>query len=61
MLLLFMPYVSELRPHTGIFFFPQMIHEYGEPQQNNIDRVKPKNSERNLFQCHFFHHKYHMD
>jgi hypothetical protein len=26
-----------------------------------IDRGKPKNSEKNLSQCHFFHHKFHMD
>jgi hypothetical protein len=26
-----------------------------------IDRVKPKNSEKNLSQCHFVHHKSHID
>jgi hypothetical protein len=24
---------------------------------NDIDRVKPKNSKKNLSQCHFVHHK----
>ena len=28
---------------------------------NEIDRGKPKNSEKNLFQCHFVYHKSHMD
>jgi hypothetical protein len=28
---------------------------------NEIDRVKPKYSGRNLFQCQFVHHKSHMD
>jgi hypothetical protein len=27
----------------------------------NIDRGKPKNSEENLSQCHFVHHKSHVD
>jgi hypothetical protein len=28
---------------------------------NEIDREKPKYSEKNLFQCQFVHHKSHMD
>jgi hypothetical protein len=28
---------------------------------NDIDRGKPKYSERNLSQCHFVYHKSHMD
>jgi hypothetical protein len=53
--------VSELRPPSGLFFVLQMIHAYGQPRWNDIDRGKPKNSERNLSQCHFVHHKFHMD
>jgi hypothetical protein len=34
---------------------------YGEPRCNGIDRVKPKNSEKNLSQCQFVYHKSHMD
>jgi hypothetical protein len=26
---------------------------------NDIDRGKPKNSEKNLYQCHFVYHKSH--
>jgi hypothetical protein len=56
-------YVSELLPLTDILFVPQMIglYEYGERRWNDIDRRKPKNSEKNLSQCQFVHHKSHMD
>jgi hypothetical protein len=54
-------YVSELRPPTGLLFIPQMIYEYGGPWWNDIDRKKPKNSEKKLSQCHFVYHKSHMD
>jgi hypothetical protein len=30
-----------------------------EQLRNDIDRVKLKDSERNLSQCHFVHYKYH--
>jgi hypothetical protein len=42
-------YVSELLPLTDILFIPRMIHECGERRWNDIDRRKPKNSEKNLF------------
>jgi hypothetical protein len=32
-----------------------------EPRWNDIDRGEPKNLERNVFQCHFVHHKSRMD
>jgi hypothetical protein len=42
-------------------FIHQIIYEYGERWWNNTDRQKSKNSEKTLFQCHFVHHKSHMD
>jgi hypothetical protein len=32
-----------------------------EHQWNEIDRIKPKYSGKNLYQCQFVHHKSHMD
>jgi hypothetical protein len=32
-----------------------------EHRPNEIDRRKPKYSEKNLSQCHFVYHKSHMD
>jgi hypothetical protein len=32
-----------------------------EHRWNEIDREKPKYSEKNLSQCHFVHHKSHMN
>jgi hypothetical protein len=32
-----------------------------EHRWNEIDRGKPKNSGKTLSQCHFVHHKSHMD
>jgi hypothetical protein len=48
-------YVSELRPLTDILFIPQMIYEFGERRWNDTDRGTPKNSVKNLFQCHKSH------
>jgi hypothetical protein len=44
-------YVSELRPPTFLLFISQPIYESGEPQWNDIDGGKPKNSEQTLSQC----------
>jgi hypothetical protein len=37
-----------------------MIYEYGERWWDDIDRGKQKNSEKNMSQFHFVHHKFHM-
>jgi hypothetical protein len=36
-------------------------YEFGERRWDDIDRGKQKNSEKNLSQRHFVHHKSHMD
>jgi hypothetical protein len=53
-------YASELWPPMGLLFIP-WIYKYGEPWWNDANRRKPKNSKKNLSQCHFVHHKSHMD
>jgi hypothetical protein len=53
-------YVSELLPLKGILLIPQMIW-VGERRWNDTDRGKSKNSEKDLSQYHFVHHKFHMD
>jgi hypothetical protein len=42
------------------YAFPRW-YEFGERRWNDIDRGKPKNSEKNLSQCHFVNHKSHTD
>jgi hypothetical protein len=46
-------YVSELQPP-----FPKWYISM-KPRWNDIERGKPKNSEKNLTQCHFVQHKFH--
>jgi len=53
--------ISELRATTGLLFILQMLYECGEPRCNDAGRGNLKNSYRNLSQCHFVHHKFHMD
>jgi hypothetical protein len=55
-------YVSDLRPPKADLFIPQM-NTMGMESHGGIisTRRKPKNSEKTLSQCHFFHHKSHMD
>jgi hypothetical protein len=40
---------------------PVFIYECMEHRWNDIGRIKPKNSDKNLSQCHFVNHKFHMD
>jgi hypothetical protein len=47
---------DEERDDRFFSFFQVMEHQWYE-----IDRGKPKYSEKYLSQCHFVHHKSHMD
>jgi hypothetical protein len=56
--------VSEVWPPTGLLFIPQVIDECGVcgvSQWDHIGRGKLNNSENSLSQCHFTHHKSHID
>jgi hypothetical protein len=46
---------------ASILHIPQMIWVWRVTMEWYIDRGKPKNSEKNLSQWHFVHHKSHMD
>jgi hypothetical protein len=54
-------YAFELWPPTGLVIILQITHEYGEQWQKDTERRKPKNLEKNLSQCHYAHHKSHME
>jgi hypothetical protein len=54
-------YVSELRPPTGLLLITLVIYQYREPRREFTDRENRKKSEKNLYQCHFVHHKSHMN
>jgi hypothetical protein len=47
------------RERRLVFFFS--LFQVMEHRWNEIDRGKPKYSEKNLSQCHFVYHKSHMD
>jgi hypothetical protein len=51
------PYCATLWRSRRFFCFSILM----EHRWNEIDRGKPKYSEKNLFQCHFVHHKSHTD
>jgi hypothetical protein len=53
-------YVPELLPSTDLLFITRMIYECGL-WWYDIDRGKPKHSEKNHSQCHFVYHKPYMD
>jgi hypothetical protein len=53
-------YVSERRQSTSLSFIHQVIYEYGQ-YGGIILTGKTGYMGRNLTQCHFVHHKSHVD
>jgi hypothetical protein len=47
--------------YVSILCTPQIIWVWRAMVEWYIDKGKPKNSEKNLSQCHFFHYKSHMN
>jgi hypothetical protein len=54
--LIVQPYDEDDDDYYFFVVFLVMEHRW-----NETDRGKPKNSGKNLSQCHFGHHKSHMD
>jgi hypothetical protein len=51
---------ARMPTYVSILRVPQMIRVWRATVEWNIDRGKPKNSEKHLSQCYSVHHKSHM-